>query len=139
MMTRSCVTAVLIVLLAAIPAGAALPSFNATQIYTQAEFEAAIRPYVAAIAQNPNDADAHYWLGVAYLHGFRLFRFGVAPYGSEFASRAIAELERALQLRPGMFGALLALLDLYALTGDQAKWAATFDRLIALNPPLPVR
>jgi tetratricopeptide (TPR) repeat protein len=127
------------VLLLSAGAAAALPSFDISQVYTQAEFEAAIRPYTAAIAQNSNDADAHYWLGVAYLHAFRLSRFGIAPYARDYAPRAIAELERALQLRPGMMGALLALLDLYALTADQAKWAETFDRIVALNPPLPVK
>ncbi len=133
------VAAVLLVLTLAASAGAAVRPFDLSQFYTQAEFQAAIQPYLQAIAANPNDADAHYWLGIAYLHAFRLYRFGVAPYAADFAPRAIAELERALQLRPGMLGALLGLLDLYSMTGDQAKWAATFDRLVALTPPLPLK
>ncbi|MGH2348630.1 MAG: tetratricopeptide repeat protein [bacterium] len=130
---------VVLVLTLAGPAGAAVRPFDTSQFYTQAEFQAAIQPYLQAIAANPNDADAHYWLGVAYLHAFRQFHFGLSPWARDFAPRAIAELERALQLRPGMQGALLALLDLYSMTGDQVRWAATFDRLIALNPPLPLR
>jgi len=138
-MRRLLAGALLMTLAVAGSAAAAVPTFNTTEVYTQEEFAAAIRPYTAAIAQNPSDADAHYWLGVAYLHAYRLFHFGIAPYAQDYSPRAIASLERALQLRPGMMGALLALLDLYALTGDQVKWAATLDRLIALNPPLPVK
>ncbi|HEY3248953.1 MAG TPA: tetratricopeptide repeat protein [bacterium] len=126
-------------LVLAASAAAAVPTLDTSQMYTQEEFAVAIRPYTEAIARNPNDADAHYWLGIAYLHAFRLYRFGIAPYARDFAPRAIAALERALQLRPGMLGALLGLLDLYSMTGDQVKWAATFDRLIALTPPLPLK
>lgn len=138
-MTRSlCVTGLVILTLAA-TAAAAVPPFNSVQFYTEAEFAAAIRPYTDAIARDPSDAEAHYWLGVAYLYGFRLFRLGLAPYGREFAPRAIASLERAVQLRPAFLGALLALLEAYALVDDQVKWAATIDRLMALSPPLPLR
>ncbi|HLE78003.1 MAG TPA: tetratricopeptide repeat protein [bacterium] len=133
------VAAVLTVLAVAVPVAAAAAPFNTSQFYTQTEFERAIKPYTDAIARNPNDADAHYWLGVAYLHAYRLARMGLAPYASGFAPRVEASLTRALQLRPGMLGALVALLEFYSISGNDVKWAATLDRLIALNQPLPLK
>lgn len=138
MTRRLALTLVAIGILAA-AAAAAVPPFNTMQFYAEAEFAVAIRPYLAAVAQNPNDPDAHYWLGVAYLHAFRFFMQGLAPYARDFAPRAAAALERAVQLRPAFQPALLALLELYGLTGNWKKWAATLDRLMALNPPLPLR
>lgn len=130
---------VVVVLATTASAWAAVAPFDTSQFYTQAEFERAIRLYTDAIARNPNDADAHYWLGVAYLYGFQFFRRGLAPYAGGFAPRAEASLQRALQLRPGTLGTVLALLELYSLVGDQVKWAAMFDRLLALTPPLPLK
>lgn len=138
-MRSAIVAAVLVMLTVVAPAAAAVSPFNILQFYTQAEFERAIQPYLAAIARNANDADAHYWLGVAYLHAYRLFRLGVAPYAAGYGPRVEASLTRALQLRPGMLGALLALLDFYSITGNDAKWAATLDQVMALNPPLPLK
>jgi len=80
---------------------AALPPFDATRFYDQARFDAAIVPYTQAIARNANDARAHYWLGVAYLYGARLYRFGLAPFAAGHAARAVAALERAVQLQVG--------------------------------------
>lgn len=135
------VASVLLVMLTgvAVSPAAAVGPFNISQFYTQAEFERAIQPYLAAIARNPNDADAHYWLGVAYLHALRLFRMGLAPYASGYAPRVEASLTRALQIRPGMMVAWLALLEFYSITGNDTKWAATVDQIMALNPPLPLK
>src|SRR5574337_762677 len=93
------ITAVLIALVTTRGA-AAVPAFKTTRLYSEAEFAAAIKPYTDAIARNPNDADAYRWLGVAYLHGFRLYRLGMAPYGGGFGAKAVESLERAVQISP---------------------------------------
>jgi len=72
-MTRALLLAVALAVAAA-PAAAqpAPPGFDTTRVYDQPAFERAIAPYTQAIARDPNDAGAHYWLGVAYLHLARL-------------------------------------------------------------------
>ncbi len=116
---------------------AALPPFNTSRVYSEAAFAAAIKPYTDAIAKNANDTDAHYWLGVAYLHGARLSRFGLAPYAADFAPKAVASLERAAKLRPTSVPVLLTLLDAYRSVGDRANYDATFNRIMSLAPPQP--
>lgn len=124
-------TALIIVMLAA-PSLAAVPSFNITRFYAEAEFAAAIRPYTEAIARNANDAEAHYWLGVAYLHGARLHRLGLAPYATGFAAKAVESLERATKLRADV-RALVALMEAYAVINDQAKSADVTARLVRIG------
>ncbi len=61
---RTLAVAGLIVLLVA-GSAQALPVFDATRLFrTEAEFERAIQPYQQAIAADPRNARAHYWLGV---------------------------------------------------------------------------
>ncbi len=130
------ITTLLLAVLATV-SSAALPPFNTNRLYSEAGFAAATKPYTDAIAKNADDADAHYWLGVAYLHAARLFRFGVAPYAAQFPSKAVASLERAVKLRPTSFPALLALLEAYAMVGDRERYDATFDRMLQIAPPRP--
>ena len=125
------VATALIVMLTA-PGLAAVPSFDITRFYTEAEFAAAIRPYTEAIARNANDAEAHYWLGVAYLHGARLHRLGLAPYATGFAAKAVESLERATKLRADV-RALVALMEAYAVINDQAKSADVVARLVRIG------
>lgn len=123
----------------AAPAGApALPAFDQTRFYDQAAFERAITPYTAAIARDGNDARAHYWLGVAYLHAARFHRLGLAPYAAGFPPRAVASLEQSVRLRPAT-EAMLALLDAYAMVGDIPKYRALAARITALGRPIQVR
>ncbi|HXF82115.1 MAG TPA: tetratricopeptide repeat protein [bacterium] len=143
-MRRALLAVVAAVLLAA-PAAAqgtvqvqALPAFDQTRFYDQAAFERAIAPYAAAIARNANDARAHYWLGVAYLHMARLHRFGLAPYAADFGRRAVVSLERALSLQPAP-EVMLALLDAYTMVGAVEKYRALAARLAALARPVAVR
>ena len=138
MMARALMVVVLWVGLLAAVSLAALPAFDTTRLYSQAAFAAAIKPYTDAVAQNANDAEAHYWLGVAYLHGARLFRFGLAPYAREFAARAVASLERAVRLRADP-RTLMALLEAYVIVGDRQKSEAIFTRLGTLAQPIPLK
>ncbi len=116
-------------------AAAALPAFDTTRLYSEQEFAAAMRPYTEAIARNANDADAHYWLGVAYLHAFKLFKFGFAPYARGHGGRAVASLERAVQLNAGV-SAMLVLSEAYIAIGERSKHAALVNRMFELAPPL---
>ncbi len=124
--------------LAAATAVAAVPSFDTTRLYSEATFVAATKPYTDAIARNANDADAHHWLGVAYSHAFRLFKFGIAQYAGGYGSRAVASLERAVQLNAGP-AAMLALAQAYIAVGERDKYAALMERLGALAQPIPLK
>lgn len=137
-MARAVLLILLLTVLAA-PAGAqALPVFNQTRFYDQAAFDRAITPYTAAIARNANDARAHYWLGVAYLHMARFYRFGVAPYAAGFAPRAVASLEQALRLQAAT-DVIIALLDAYVMVGDIGKHNTLAERLSGMAAPVPIR
>jgi len=129
------VAAVLIALITA-PVGAAVPTFKTTRLYSEAEFAAAIKPYTDAIARNANDADAYRWLGVAYFHLYRLYKYGFAPFAGEYGTKAIESLERSAQLSPEP-AVMLTLAEVYITVGRIDKYAALTDRLIGLATPLP--
>ena len=131
------VTAVLVALLTA-PVGAAVPAFKTTRLYSEAEFAAAIKPYTDAIARNANDADAYRWLGVAYFHLYRIYRYGFAPFAGGYGAKAVESLERSVQLRPEP-AAMLTLAEVYITVGRTDKYAALTDRLIGLATPIPPR
>lgn len=128
----------ILIALAPAVASAAVPAFNTTQLYSAAEFAAAIKPYADSIARNANDAEAHYWLGVAYLYAFKLYRFGAAPYAGEFGGKAIASLERSSELK-AQPAAMMALAEAYIATGDFGKLPGLLDRLLGAAAPLPLK
>lgn len=120
------------------PAASPLPAFDTTEYYDKAEFDAAILPYTQAIARNANDARAHFWLGVAYLHLAKFHRFGVAPFAAGFDRRAVASLEQSVRLQAAL-EAMLALLEAYALVGAQSRYNALLNRVASLAQPLPLK
>jgi tetratricopeptide (TPR) repeat protein len=133
------VTLALIALAAAGVEASHLPPFVAWDFYaSDAEFAAVIRPYTEAIARNANDAEAHHWLGLAYLHVARLQRMELIKFGGNALGRAISSLERAMQLRPQL-ATLMPLLEAYMTAGDLEKWRAAVDQAFMLTPPLPLR
>ena len=129
------IIAVLIALVTA-PVGAAMPAFKATRLYSETEFATAIKPYTDAIARNANDADAYRWLGVAYFHLYRLYRYGFAPFAGGYGAKAAEALERSVQLKPEP-AVMLTLTELYLTMGRIDKYAALTDRLIVLATPIP--
>ena len=137
-MGRVLLLAGILIVLAAPAASAEVPLFNTTRMYSEAEFTAAIKPYADGIARNANDADAHHWLGIAYLHAFKLYKFGLAPYAGGFGGRAVASLERSVQLKADP-AVMLALAEAYIVVGAFNKWASMTDRQLAAAPPLPVK
>jgi len=127
----------ILIALAASTASAAAPSFDTTRLYSEAEFAAAIKPYVDSIARNANDAEAHYRLGAAYLYAYKLYKFGLAPYAAEYGGRAVASLERSVQIKadPVVF---LTLLEAYVVVEGRMRERA-HDGLIHSLPPLPLK
>ncbi|MDQ7828365.1 MAG: tetratricopeptide repeat protein [Armatimonadota bacterium] len=116
---RSAHAALLVLLLLPLAAGrvaaqapSAVPPFDTSRVYaSEAAFQQAIQPYQAAITANPANARAHYWLGVAYFHAYRLWRAGLAPYAAGYLPRAIASLREAVQRDPAWLSAYLVLHD----------------------------
>src|SRR5207302_9392936 len=96
---RTALTAVRLVGLLAARAAAALPQFDLTKIpLTEAAFTRSIQVYQRAAAANPRDAEAHYWLGVAYWEASLQHRNMLIPYGDGYLDKSIAELERAVKI-----------------------------------------
>ncbi len=135
-MARALVLVGVLIVLVAPVASAAVPTFNTIRMYSEAEFTAAIKPYTDAIARNANDSEAYHWLGVAYLHAFRLSRFDLAPYARGFGGRAVEALERSMQLKADPT-VMLALLEAYVDVGKTDGFVSIMDRLGALAQPLP--
>jgi tetratricopeptide (TPR) repeat protein len=131
------VTGILVALIAG-QAAAAVPVFNITRYYSEAAFTAAIKPYTDAIARNPNDSEAHRWLGVAYMYAFRQYRLGLAPYGSGFDAKAAQSLERSLELK-AQPAVMLALAEVYIVAGRPDKSWGVLERLMRMAPPLPLK
>ncbi len=119
-------------------AAAAVPTFNSVRYYSEPAFTEAIKPYTDAIARNPNDSEAHRWLGVAYMYAFRQYRLGLAPYAGGFGVRAVQSLERSVELKPQV-AAMLALAEAYIVAGRPDKSNALLDRLMRMAPPLPLK
>lgn len=117
------------------PARAAVPTFDDTKIYqTEGEFTRAIAVYQRALAGNPSDVDASFWLGVAYWTASVLSHEGVISYGGDYLRRAIVTLEQTVRLDPKHIGAWLLLGQAYDSAGDTDRAAAAFERLIILGP-----
>jgi len=133
------ITLALVSLAAADVEAAHLQPFVPWDFYaTDAEFAAVIRPYTEAISRNASDAEAHHWLGLAYLHVAKLRRMALIPFGGNALGQAIRSLERAMQLRPQL-ATLMPLIGAYMMAGDLDKWRAAMDRSVALSPPLPLK
>lgn len=116
-----------------------LPPFVPWDFYaSDAELAAVIRPYTEAIARNASDAEAHHWLGLAYLHIAKMHRMQIITFGGNALDRAISSLERAMQLRPQL-ATLLPLMEAYMIAGNLEKWRAATDRAVTLAPPLPLK
>ncbi|HEX9247187.1 MAG TPA: tetratricopeptide repeat protein [bacterium] len=134
--------------LAAARATAAVPPFDLTKIpLTEAAFTRSIQVYQKAAAANPRDAEAHYWLGVAYWEASLQHRNLLIPYGDGYLDKSLAELERAVSIDDNHFAAWQLLAAAYptrgssqlfglgglvgGLSDDQKGWRAA-EKLIIL-------
>ncbi len=113
-----------------------LPAFDQGRVYVrEADFQRAIAPYQAAIAANPRNARAHYWLGIAYLYVYRQARAGLAPYAAGYVPRATASLRQAVQLDPNFIPAYLALHDAYVLADNLEEAAKVVAEIAKRTTP----
>src|SRR3954463_8099352 len=76
------------------------------------DFDVAIAGYEKAVAAAPDNAQAHYWLGVA--HGRRAQKVGLFG-GMSSIRTAKAEWLRAIELDPDYFEARLRLIEFYTV------------------------
>jgi tetratricopeptide (TPR) repeat protein len=112
------------------------PPFDATRVYaSEAAFQQAIQPYQVAIAANPANARAHYWLGVAYFHAYRLWRAGLAPYAAAYLPRAIASLQEAVRRDPAWLPAYLVLHDALFMAERQDEAAGVLQTYLDRTRP----
>ena len=118
---RTALTALGLVGLLAGRATAAVPPFDLTKILAnEAAFTRAIEVYQKAIAANPKDVDAHYWLGVAYWEASLQWRNMLIPYGAGSLDKCIEELERAVKIDDNYFAAWQLLAAAYPTRGTRA-------------------
>jgi tetratricopeptide (TPR) repeat protein len=131
------VFAVVALLMTGVPAQAqSLPALDTFRMFAdEAAFARAIQPYQQAIAANPRNARAHYWLGFAYLYGYRLSQTGTAPFASGYLAKAVPPLQEAIKLDPGLLAAYLALQDAYWMMGELDKAGEVMDRLFKQTRP----
>ena len=74
--------------------------------------DAAVDALEKAVAQSPNSAEAHYWLGSAY--GTKAQRSGMFS-AAMLAPKAKGELEKAVALNPSYVEARFAVMEFYAV------------------------
>jgi tetratricopeptide (TPR) repeat protein len=144
-------TSLIAIALSALLAGgawAAVPPYDGTKIYpNEPAFLASIKVYQDALAANPRDADAAYWLGDAYWQASVFNRDGSISYGADYLDKSIASLERAVSIDDKYFAAWQLLAIAYPtrnappnttaffspVPSDRDKgWAAT-QKVIALS------
>ncbi len=113
-----------------------LPAFDTSRLYAdEAAFTRAIQPYQQAIAANPRNARAHYWLGFAHLYAYRLWQAGVVKFGGGYLAKAVPPLQEAIKLEAGLLAAYMALHDAYVLMGETDKAEEVAQRLLKQTRP----
>ncbi len=127
---------------------AAVPPYDGTKIYpNEAAFMASIKVYQDALAANPRDADAAYWLGDAYWEASVFNRNGSISYGADYLDKSIAALERAVSIDDKYFAAWQLLAIAYptrnapppgtaffsSVPSDKDKALAATQKVIALS------
>lgn len=120
-----------------VPAQAqSLPVLDTSRLFAdEAAFARAIQPYQQAIAANPRNARAHYWLGYAYLYGYRLWQMGTAPFAAGHLAKAVPPLQEAIKLDPGLVTAYMALQDAYVMMGELGKAEEVTQLLLKQTRP----
>jgi tetratricopeptide (TPR) repeat protein len=130
-MSRVRVALVAVGLMGLLAAGvvAAVPPYDASKIYpNEAAFMASIKVYQDALAANPRDADAAYWLGDAYWEASVLNRNGSISYGADYLDKSIASLERAVNIDDKYLAAWQALALAYPTRNATPGGTAAFPQ-----------
>jgi tetratricopeptide (TPR) repeat protein len=109
---------------------AAVPPYDPANIYpTEGDFVRSIAVYQRAIAANPRDSDAYYWLGFAYWEGSLRSRNGLVPYGAGYLDRAIDALEHVVSLDDKNLAAWELLAQAYPTRGSAPSGASPQGQL----------
>jgi serine/threonine protein kinase/Tfp pilus assembly protein PilF len=97
---------------------------------TPEDLQAAIDLYQRAVAADPNSAEAYAGLAITYN-----VAIGYIPHtGKDFAPRAAAAAQRALELAPSLGEAHMAMAMAKAMDWDWAGSEAEFQKAISLSP-----
>lgn len=130
-------SSLLVIAAIAIPAAAANVCEDGKQAMVRSEYDRAVRLLETCVKENPQSADAHYWLGDAY--GFQ------ARHVSMFAAMSLAkkiksELDTAVRLAPNHVPAHYLLMGYFlsapAMAGGDEKKAIDEANLIRKLDPL---
>lgn len=99
--------------------------------FQKQEFDLAIQSYEKAINLEPKSAAAYNLLGMAY-------RFKYNQLGNpDFKQKEIAAFQKAVDIDPRYWGAMINLGATYYYMGEKAKAAALFKQALAVNPNNP--
>jgi tetratricopeptide (TPR) repeat protein len=126
------------------PSAGAVPPYDPARFYpTAADFARSIAVYEQAIAADPRDGEAYFWLGSAYWLASEMYRLGLVSYGAGYLDKAITLLERATGIDEKNLGAWIVLVEAYRTRADRArgdpeKEAIAEARLIAAGFDLSV-
>jgi tetratricopeptide (TPR) repeat protein len=126
---RTLLIAPILILVLTVPAWAqVVPAFSTSRVYlTEADFNRAIQPYQQAISADARNARAQYWLGHAYLFGYRQWLGGAAPYAEGYLAKAVGPLQEAIKLEPTRPDAYIDLSHVYQYMGDYQKADEAID------------
>jgi tetratricopeptide (TPR) repeat protein len=95
------------------------------------QFDAAIATFKKALKEEPNSALIYNLLGMAYRHKFHQVR------DPELRKQEVAAFQKAVDLDPTYWVALINLGTTYYYAGDKAKAAPLFKKALTLKPDHP--
>jgi tetratricopeptide (TPR) repeat protein len=99
--------------------------------FQQQKYDEAISNYEKAIKLQPRAAAAYNMIGMAYR--FKYNKLGVP----EFREKEIAAFQKAVEIDPKNWVALINLATDYYATGQKTKAAPLFKKALELNPDHP--
>jgi tetratricopeptide (TPR) repeat protein len=99
--------------------------------FQQQKYDEAIASYEKAIKLEPRSAAAYNMMGMAYR--FKYNRLGVP----EFRQKEMAAFQKAVEIDPKNWVAMINLATDYYADGEKGKAAALFKKALELNPNHP--
>ena len=99
--------------------------------FQQQKYDEAIASYEKAIKAEPRAAAAYNMIGMAYR--FKYNQLGVP----EFRQREMAAFQKAIEIDPKNWVAMINLATDYYADGEKGKAAALFKKALALKPDHP--
>ncbi|MGO9580833.1 MAG: tetratricopeptide repeat protein [Desulfobaccales bacterium] len=99
--------------------------------FQQQKYDEAIASYEKAVKLQPRAAAAYNMIGMAYR--FKYNRLGVP----EFHQKEMAAFQKAVEIDPKNWVAMINLATDYSTDGQQAKAAPLFKKALELNPNHP--